>query len=252
MWSCVNCGERNNGMPDACRTCERPRRESRTAEVWISGRAQPAPLWIPEPADPAPPYEPSGNRVLPALPILVLIGALATAAVFGGPRLLGHENGRSPAAPARTSAPVTGGTPILENAATGLVTVHPGVDDPRAGDVAAMFDTYFTGINERDYAAVAGVLDPAGELDPAAPGQLAAFAQGTSTTRDSDIVLWELTETAPGRLRAEVSFRSEQEPGHGPPERRDETCTRWRVVYVLSGDGDTYRMVRGDGISEPC
>ncbi|MDI6098077.1 hypothetical protein QLQ12_05605 [Actinoplanes sp. NEAU-A12] len=223
-------------------------------EIWIPEPARPAPLWIPEPADPVHAEEPSRSRVLPALPILVLIGALATAAVFGGPRLLGYENEKRPAAVATVSPAAAPGsaTPILENDRIGLVTVRPGLDDPRAADVAAMFDTYFTGINERDYDAVAGVLDPAGDLDPSAPRELQAFAQGTSTTRDSDIVLRDLAETTAGRLRAEVSFRSEQRTGHGPPQRLDETCTLWQVVYVLSAGDGTYRMLRGKGVSKPC
>ncbi|MEU4623055.1 hypothetical protein AB0G04_24165 [Actinoplanes sp. NPDC023801] len=236
-------------MPDDCTVCERPRRASRAAEIWKPEPA--APLWIPEPAEPEPL---SRSRVLPALPIVVLIGALATAAVIGGPRLMGAP--RQPAAPV-TADPVAAPSdpsraPILEDAAVRLVTVHPAVDDPRAADVAAMFDTYFTGINERDYRAVARVLDPAGELDPGVPGQLKAFAEGTSTSRDSDVVLRRLTSAASGRLRAEVSFLSRQKAGHGPPERPGETCTRWDVVYVLTADGGAYRMLRGDGTNQPC
>jgi hypothetical protein len=249
MWTCVNCGERNIGIPDRCNVCERPRRESRALEIWKPEPA--APLWIPEPAEPEPL---ASSRVLPALPIVVLIGALGTAAVVGGPRLMGTQ--RQPAA-ASTTVPapapsVTRATPILEDGDVQLVTVHPAVDDPRAADVAAMFDTYFTGINERDYRAVARVLDPEGELDPGVPGQLKAFAEGTSTSRDSDVVLRGLKPTASGRLRAEVSFRSRQKAGHGPPGRLGERCTRWDVVYVLTVDGDDYRMLRGDGTNQPC
>ncbi|GAA4964061.1 hypothetical protein [Actinoplanes utahensis] len=251
MWICVNCGERNSGVPDDCRACERPSRESRAVEIWL-----PEPVWIPEPAEPVPAGDESRSRIMPALPIVVLIGALAVAAVFGGPRLFGARTEPVAApvtAPGATSAgPVLENVPILEGDGIGLVTVDPAVRDPRAKDVAAMLDIYFTGINERDYRAVAGVLDPAGELDPGVPGQLAAFAQGTSTTRDSEIVLHRLTTAASGRLRAEVNFRSRQKAGHGPPERPDETCTRWRVVYILSTSGGDYRMVRGDGTNEPC
>lgn len=251
MWICVNCGERNNGVPDDCRACERPRRESRAAEIWL-----PEPVWIPEPADPVPARDASRSRVLPALPIVVLIGALAVAAVVGGPRLFGATDGPvpRPAAVATATAAPTTGVPILESDGPGLVTVDASVDHPRAKDVADMLDVYFTGINERDYRAVAGVLDPAGELDPGAPGQLDAFAQGTSTTRDSDIVLRRLSDGTAGRLRAEVTFLSRQRAGHGPPGRLGETCTRWRVVYVVSvpGDGGPYRMLRGDGVNAPC
>ncbi|MBO3738440.1 hypothetical protein [Actinoplanes flavus] len=245
MWVCIDCGERNSGTPDECAVCHRPRPPR--AAIWEP--PEPAPLWIPEPADPGPPAPPARSRLLPALPIVVLIAALVTAAVVGGPRLLGTDHQPSaPGRPVASAAPV----PVLENDRAGLVTVAAAVTDPRAGDVADMLDTYFTGINERDYRAVAGVLDPAGEIDPADARQMAAFAEGTSTTRDSDVVLVRLAEAASGRLRAEVTFRSEQKDGHGPPERLDETCTRWRAVYVLSTTGNTYRLLRGDATSEPC
>ncbi|MBW6436740.1 hypothetical protein KZ829_23645 [Actinoplanes hulinensis] len=246
MWVCIDCGERNTGTPDECAVCHRPRPAPRAA-IWEP--PEPPPIWIPEPADPEPNGPPARSRLIPALPIAVLIAALVTAAVLGGPRLLGPDRPAPRAAPVPSAAPTT---PILEDDTVDLVTVAAAVTDPRAGDVADMLETYFTGINERDYRAVAGVLDPAGEIDPADARQMAAFAEGTSTTRDSDVVLVRLAEAASGRLRAEVTFRSEQEDGHGPPERLDETCTRWRAVYVLSTAGNTYRMLRGDATNEPC
>ncbi|WP_433794072.1 hypothetical protein [Actinoplanes sp. CA-252034] len=210
MWTCVNCGERYSGVPAGCPVC--------------------------------PPH----SRILPALPIVVLVGALALAAVVGGPRLIGADRPRGEQTTRRNAAP------ILENVPASLVTVHPRVTDPRAAAVVVMLDTYFRGINQRDYDAVATVLDPAGDLDPGVPGQLAAFAEGTSTSRDSDIVLTGLADAARGRLRAEVSFRSEQRAGHGPPERLRETCTLWEVAYLLTVHGDGYRMLRGDGVNQPC
>lgn len=65
-------------------------------------------------------------------------------------------------------------------------------------------------------------------------------------------MLRQLAEAASGRLRAEVTFRSEQRAGHGPVERSDETCTRWQVVYLLSAGDGTYRMLHGKGTSAPC
>jgi hypothetical protein len=214
MWICVKCGERGSRGADDCRACS---------------------------------PEPAGSRILPALPLAVLVGTLALAAVIGGPRLMSSGKPRTERATVRSAAP------ILEHVPPSLVTVHPRVDDPRAAAVVVMLDTYFTGINERDYEAVATILDPAGDLDPGVPDQLKAFAAGTSTSRDSGIVLLGLSEAAAGRLRAEVAFRSEQKAGHGPPGRPRETCTLWTVVYVLTtGDDGSYRMLRGDGTHRPC
>lgn len=224
------------------------------ARIWAP--APPEPLWIPEPADPPPPDEPIRSPILPALPIVVLIAALITAAVFGGPRLLGTDQveGTRPAAIA-TMAPAIPEpepeVPILESDGP-LVAVDPAVADPRAERVTAMFETFFTGINERDYQAVSGVLDPDGELDPGAPGQMAAFARGTSTTRDSDVVLRDLTPVTARRVRAVVTFRSSQRAGHGPPGRLAETCTEWRVRYLLTSGTDGYRIRQADAGTEPC
>lgn len=259
MWNCVNCGERNT-RPGDCASCGRPRRSllpweaPPRAQIWEP--EPPKPLWIPQQADPPPPEEePIRSRVLPVLPIVVLVAALVIAVVLGGPRLLGDEPQATtrPAATA-TIAPVpTEHRPILEEHEIRLVTVDPAVTDPRAGAVADMFETFFTGINDRDYQAVSGVLDPAGELDPGIPGQMAAFARGTSTTRDTDVVLRDLTSVTARRVRAVVTFRSSQRAGHGPPGRLDETCTRWRVGYLLTSGRDTgYRIREADATTEPC
>ncbi|WP_430789779.1 hypothetical protein [Actinoplanes sp. G11-F43] len=265
MWNCVNCGERNS-LPEECASCGRPRQSllpweaPPRAQIWEPD--PPAPLWIPQPAERRPAEEPMRSRILPALPIVVLIGALATAVVLGGPRLFGTDRPArtSPAAVATAPAPTQSPVPILENteedteedAEFRLVRIDPEVTDPRAEKVAALFETFFTGINERDYRAVASVLDPSGELNPGEAGQMAAFAEGTSTTRDFDVVLRDVAPAASGRLRAEVTFRSSQDAGHGPPERPDETCTRWRVLYLISTDRGRYRMVQADASTEPC
>ncbi len=238
-------------------------------------------IWIPEAADPRPPAPEPASRsrrhLVPALPVAVLIVALGAAAVLGGPRLLGGAGTETDAAvtapagpftPAEQSVvpgqPLLPGRPVLpgqagpgqagpgqaENAGA-LVTVDAGVSDDRAPRVAAMLETYFAGINAKDYQRVAGVLDPAGEIDPGNPQHMAAFSDGTATARDSRVVLRALSGDGDGRLRAYVSFRSEQEAGDGPDERLAETCTDWRVTYTVS-TGETYRILRGQGVSTPC
>jgi hypothetical protein len=207
--------------------------------------------WIPELADPDD-LEPR-RRLVPALLIVVLIAALALAGVLAGPRLLRSAEER-PATPATSRPTISPSTaPVTENATIDLVTVDPAVTDPRAPGIAAMFETYFTGINEKEYAAAAGVFDPDGAIDPADPEQMAAFSDGTATTEDSDVVLLGVTDLADGRISADVTFRSEQEAGDGPAERPGETCTRWTVRYTLTTTPDDgYRIFRGKGTSRPC
>ncbi|WP_328466808.1 hypothetical protein OHA21_47265 [Actinoplanes sp. NBC_00393] len=206
-------------------------------------------VWIPEPADPVEP-EPEHRRLVPAVPIAVLIAALIAAGVLAGPRLFGQTTTPTAVPSAkRTTAPV----PILEGTTDKrLVTVDPEVTDSRAAEIAAMFETYFTGINEKDYAAVAGVFDPAGDLDPGDPEQMAAFSDGTATTEDSDIRLTGVRDLANGRIRADLTFRSQQDAGDGPPGRLGETCTLWQVGYTLTSTDSGYRIYRGKGVSEPC
>ncbi|MEU4560863.1 hypothetical protein AB0F72_21000 [Actinoplanes sp. NPDC023936] len=220
--------------------------------------AEPQAAWIPEPAGvPARtphrrvlPRRVLPRRVLPAVPIVVLIAALAAAAILGGPRLLASTGD---GAPTRAEQATVQNPPALERTRqpAKLVTVEADVTHPRAAAVAAMLETYFTGINAKDYARVAAVLDPAGELDPGDPAQMTRFTDGTATAKDSAVVLRDLTDLGAGRLGADVTFRSEQEAGDGPAGRVDETCTDWRVSYTISTGGG-YRILRGEATSEKC
>jgi hypothetical protein len=143
--------------------------------------------------------------------------------------------------------------PATTLAGSGLVTVAPGVSDSRSAAVAALLDTYFRGINDKDYAAVATTLDPAGTVDPNDRSQMAAFARGTRSTRDSDVSLNGLAGAPTGRLRAAVTFRSRQSAGDGPRRAPGETCTRWRVTYTITVTPDgTYRIRGSKGSSAPC
>ena len=268
------------------------------AEPWPPALKQPADAaWIPEPAEP-PPHRDEGRSLLPAIPIVVLVAALAAAAILGGPRLFDSAGARPepraidqrlgnaapqseiPIIPATTGPPplesgttergtTEDGTPesgttergtredgtpedrTPESGTRTLVTIDPAVTNDHADAVAAMLETYFAGINAKDYAKVAEVLDPDGELDPADPEQMARFSDGTATAEDSGVVLRDLTVLANGHLRTDVTFRSRQEPGDGPDNRPAETCTRWRVKYTVTTK-PKYRILRAQGSSNPC
>jgi hypothetical protein len=154
-----------------------------------------------------------------------------------------------------TTAPTypTESPSATDTASGGLVSIDSTVTDPRAPGVADVLATYFDGINRKDYDAVAGVLDPAGAIDPSKPSHMESLAEGTRSTHDSDIVLGSLTDAKVGRLKAGVNFRSEQAPGDGPLRAPEETCTRWSLVYTITVTPDgTYLIRGGKGSSVPC
>lgn len=152
-----------------------------------------------------------------------------------------------------SSEPSPSPTPITS---VGLVTTDETATDPRAAGVAAAFNTYFTSINSGDYRTAAALFDPAGKvLDPGNAKAVEAFGKSLSTTQDSDVVLRAVTDAAaPAAVAAEVTFRSNQQPGYGPKGREDETCTLWSIRYELSSDaGGGYRILRAKAEpSRPC
>jgi hypothetical protein len=250
-----------------------------------------ATIWPETPTAPTVPVPgagegPAARRPLPAVWLLagalVLLTALGVAAVIVVPRLLSARNGSQFAAgagpaPTATVDPALDpaldpGTepPVTEDAtdptatdtatgepttapptASGIVAIAPAVTDGRAPDVATMFDTYFGGINSKDYDAVGSVLDPAGSIDPGDAAQMRAVADGTRTTQDSDVTLVLLEDAGVDLLHAEVTFRSTQAAGDGPHGRPDETCTAWDIVYTVSA-GDAYRIKKSKATSSPC
>jgi hypothetical protein len=212
--------------------------------------------------------------------MLILLGVLLVVLVAGAigiPRLLRSPDEPSSAgSPATTAAPAepqpgepqpTGSEPIGTTApeptgegstdepppaptAVGIVRIGAGLTDDRAAEVATMFDTYFAGINAKDYDQVGSVLDPAGSIDPTDAGAMAELADGTRTTRDTGIALNRLLDLGGDRVRAEVTFRSTQKAGDGPRGRTGETCTRWDIAYTLSTP--PYRILRSTASSRPC
>jgi hypothetical protein len=238
------------------------------------GQFRPAPAYASVvAADPAPSKPYTTRLILPV--VLALVVALGAAAI-AAPRLLRSDKDENqaadntyvsaepataspvePTADSTTDAPESTDTvtdePTTASGAVGLVTIDPGLTDDRAGDIAAMFDVYFRGINNKDYDSVGSVLDPAGSIDPADPTQMADLAKGTRSTQDSTITLISLSDVADGLLAAQVTFRSTQKPGDGPRGRTGETCTQWDIVYTISATSiPSYKIRRSRATSGPC
>ncbi|KAB1102988.1 hypothetical protein F6X54_29915 [Micromonospora aurantiaca] len=147
-------------------------------------------------------------------------------------------------------------SPSESPAVVGIVTIEAGVVDARAAEVARTFDAYFSAVNNRNYPAAAAMFDPAGDvLDPDDGGAVERFGRQLVTTHDSDVVLRSLTDVGQGVVAAVVTFRSTQDPGYGPKNRPQETCTLWQVRYELSTTSSgTYRILRSKSAvpSRPC
>ncbi|MCA2215392.1 hypothetical protein [Jidongwangia harbinensis] len=278
MWTCSACGETNAGDAAVCAVCARP-----------APAASPRPS-SGDPTLPAGPAPVADRYVAPRprpawrWPALVGLVVLALTAVILVPRLTGPgadgpPTGGSGAAddgvvpPEETVPPLpdeTEPTPDLPPDQTeptpevpeptpevpdqvGLVRIDAGLPDPPAAEVARVFDTYFSGINTKDYDSVRPVLDPAGVVDPTDDAQMAVFAEGTATTQDSDITLRSIEGADGDPVRALVTFRSRQDAGDGPKGRSQETCTHWQIRYDLSHDTTAgYRIVRGKATDRPC
>jgi hypothetical protein len=199
-------------------------------------------------------------RWVVALSALLVAGTAVAAAIVVPQLLSGNTTPRSNAAGASgpsTQATTTDPSPEATTTApatddhSGLAAVGGGVSDDRADGVAAMLDVYFGGINDKDYDAIATVLAPGGSTDPDNAKQMQRLADGTRTSTDSDITLTSLNDSGGGLLAAEVTFRSDQQSGNGPRERPAETCTRWDIVYTVSG-AEPYRISKSKAATAPC
>lgn len=165
-----------------------------------------------------------------------------------------------PSASASSGTPTRSVTPTTRTSAPGGSTTPPppppnfvGMVDVRAVNtspqvlpVGNMFNTYFSGINARQYQPVLAVFDPSGSLNPNDPVAVAKFTSGVATTTDSQVVLWSITNdpSVAGDLDTRVTFVSHQQAGFGPPARPDETCTVWDLTYELRPFGSAVRILK--------
>ena len=143
----------------------------------------------------------------------------------------GSSGGSASGAPSSQSAPSAQPTSV------GSVSISSSASgDSAATAVAGMFNTYFTGINSRNYQQAVSVLDPNGKVtNPNDSNEVQQFANGVSTTSDSAMTLVNITpsDSSPAQS-AEVRFTSHQQAGYGPKDDPSATCTNWDNTYMLS------------------
>jgi hypothetical protein len=228
--------------------------------------AGPAPV----PGAPSPPPVPArGGRGWVWIPVLAVVLVLAViAGVAGYSRLIrtGGNSAGPTAGPTATVRPTVTASPVQPTPSptvsptpspvptVGVVDYSAVAADPRAADVARMFDTYFSSINTHNYDAALAVYDPAGAINPGDPAQRNAFTHDVSTSQDSEIRVLSLGPgTAPVAVVAQVTFRSMQAQGYGPASNPNETCTVWTISYSLTEPAPgRYRILRGSGQHQTC
>lgn len=219
------------------------------------------------------PARPQRNRaglvVLAAAVAAVLIGggiaaydnlaqpATISTATVGNPDDEGSQDpGLAPVSPA--TVPATSPSPSppspSPSSSIGVVSIDSSIiDDPRAQQVASMFNTYFTAISDQDYPAVLAEYDPNGSLNPNDSQEVQGFENGIATSSDSDVVLNGLAPSGTGpATTADITFQSTQEAGYGPGDDPDETCTDWTLTYTLTYTDGNYLIFSSTGTDTGC
>lgn len=107
----------------------------------------------------------------------------------------------------------------------GIVTITS--DHSAAGEVAAIFDTWATGINVGDYQSSFNTYTSALQNRVG----YAQFADGNATSIIEQIELTGITGNSSGALTAYVEFISTQAPEDGP---NGQTCTVWSMAYGIT------------------
>ena len=118
------------------------------------------------------------------------------------------------------------------------MAVTPAVaQQPGEQQVVAFLQSYFTAINNHDYAQYAPLLVASQRPTPQ------QFQQGDGSTTDSAATLTGLAPTANG-MAATIKFISHQLPS---ASHTGTACTSWRITLFLESHAGGYR----DGPSPP-
>ena len=146
----------------------------------------------------------------------------------------------------RTTIPRTTTTSSTSTLPTGEVPVDTtavaGNSDARL--VAPTFETYFGGIDTKQYAQAYSAYSSRFQANTTE----SAMATAWTTTQDTDVAITSLSSpNAVGGLTATVTFQSTQAAQDGPD---GETCTLWSVNYgLVSEPSGTTSAPNGTGLS---
>jgi hypothetical protein len=108
------------------------------------------------------------------------------------------------------------------------VPAPTGIDTASAARIAEALTSYFDGINSGNYAQAYAVFSP--RLQERVP--LAAFADGDSTSFDTDITVLGASRLDETTATVGLAFTSLQRADKGPGNSGD-TCDRWTLEYTM-------------------
>jgi hypothetical protein len=166
--------------------------------------------------------------VLSALLIVLIIAAGTVLLELGHP---GSASTPRPKAAASTSAPAVSSTPATTPSGPQVSVAPPAASAPDEPVVLSFLASYFTAINNHDFAAYLQLFSAPLRAQLSA----ATFSAGYGTTTDSAIRLTSIGVIGSGELVAQVSFVSHQQPSASPT---DSACTAWVIgIYLLPGGG---------------
>jgi hypothetical protein len=103
---------------------------------------------------------------------------------------------------------------------------------PGEQQVASFLASYFTAINNHDYAQYKALLVPSQRPT------LSEFQSGFGSTSDSAATLTSITPAGTG-VAATVRFTSHQSPSASPT---GTGCNTWRITLFLESHGSGYRI----------
>jgi hypothetical protein len=92
---------------------------------------------------------------------------------------------------------------------------------------------YFRAINDRNYAGYLTAESPDNALTAE------QFQAGYESTVDSNVLVTSISTAPDGRLAADVTFTSRQQPQDGPD---GESCTDWQVTMFFDDAGGNYTI----------
>jgi len=193
--------------------------------------------------------------------VLVALGAgggtYALTRSQGGtsPQSQGGSTGTAPATTSPTAQPPTSPTAVISPSPTvsPTVSVTPSptrtgtvrvaaaaAGDPAEPQVEAYLNRYFAAINSRNYDAYQSLLDAQEQQG----NSRSTFESGYATTKDSNEVLTGIEHTGGGRLTANVSFTSKQNPANSVD---GSACNNWQISLYLVPYGTRYVMTAAPG-----